>query len=146
MKTLILTLAIAIFSNFAKATTYTITNGLTGWLYYQTTDGSDVYPSENTIGLDVGQHSTFTNNKPWLYLMDSAQDIERYYQLPTTEEAYTVLITDIESSPSWQPVAVPEPTAFTIFMYGFASVFAPGFMGIGAKWTRQIMSSHESLS
>jgi len=80
----------------------------------------------------------------YLQATESSGTGEMTFYLPSTDGDYTCNF-DFSDPPVFVPVSVPEPTATSLFMLGFATTFGTGMMANGARWFRNVVigSSNE---
>jgi len=96
-----------------------------------------------TIELTAGNYGGFTFDLG--NALYTSQLTESWFLPPQDGQDYTVNFTD-ETVANFVPVAVPEPTAFSLFIVGFCLTFGTGLMATGARWVRQlVVGSTETL-
>jgi len=89
-----------------------------------------------TIELTPGNYGGYTFDLG--NALYTSQLTESWFLPPQDGGDYTVNFTD-ETIANFTPFVVPEPSAFAIFMIGFALVFSSGMLATGARWVRQLI-------
>lgn len=102
-------------------------------------------PSTLVMTLEYGESGLLVFS-PSLELraLESSGTGDLLFNLPSIDGDYTCNF-DFSDPPTFTPTSVPEPTAVSLFMLGFATTFGTGMMANGARWVRNVVigSSNE---